>query len=265
MAPTLRGASSIRPTSPVKHNGPTHHRNEENGSRARRNALGTHSVYLQLKNLIISCRFRPEQQLHPSELAERFRVSSTPVREALQRLAAEELIIAAPNRGFFSKALDVEEVRGLCRLHSVLVKYAIESTYTCFEPQPQVSKKWFDIIGRESAIEMASATLSSTLEHLLLNIAIPSSNRPLVSMIENFNDRTHFIRVLDLERPSRRQEIMTYVSTLLDQLSNGRVTEALRILNVALDRELDLVPSLVKEALIRSYDAGTSGYSDTMR
>lgn len=52
------------------------------------------SVYERLREEILSGVLRPNESLVEKEIGERLMVSRTPVREGLQRLAAEELIVA---------------------------------------------------------------------------------------------------------------------------------------------------------------------------
>ncbi|RLV57617.1 GntR family transcriptional regulator [Aeromicrobium phragmitis] len=52
-----------------------------------------------LRELIISGELVPEEPLRQRDLAERFGVSQTPVREALRRLESEGLIVNDPHRG----------------------------------------------------------------------------------------------------------------------------------------------------------------------
>jgi DNA-binding GntR family transcriptional regulator len=68
---------------------------------ARRKAGATGSVrtYEALKALIISGEFGPGSDLDENELVHRFKVSRTPVREALIRLSMEGLVSMLPNRG----------------------------------------------------------------------------------------------------------------------------------------------------------------------
>jgi DNA-binding GntR family transcriptional regulator len=56
-------------------------------------------VYEALRRAIISLRLAPGEPLEELELCRRYRVSRTPVREALIRLASEDLIELEPNRG----------------------------------------------------------------------------------------------------------------------------------------------------------------------
>ena len=55
----------------------------------------------QLEDDIVEGRLRPGEQLHIDEIAERFEVSRTPVREALQQLEASGLVDVLPKRGTY--------------------------------------------------------------------------------------------------------------------------------------------------------------------
>lgn len=59
------------------------------------------SVRDALENDIIRGSFAPGQRLDEASLTERFGISRTPVREALQQLAAIGLVEMVPNRGAF--------------------------------------------------------------------------------------------------------------------------------------------------------------------
>src|ERR1700712_3223023 len=88
----------------------------------RKNGAG--HVYARLKHLLVNYRFKPDAQLHPTELADRLKVSSTPVREALHRLAGEHLLLSVPNKGFYSKVLAFEEMKELFVISTVLLQHA---------------------------------------------------------------------------------------------------------------------------------------------
>jgi DNA-binding GntR family transcriptional regulator len=53
----------------------------------------------RLRALIQSGQLKPDQRLNESELAERFGISRTPLREAIKILATEGLLELLPNRG----------------------------------------------------------------------------------------------------------------------------------------------------------------------
>ena len=62
-------------------------------------------VYEALQNSIMSGVLEEGAHLRQEEVAERFRVSQTPVREAFRRLEAEGLVEHAPNRGVVVRGL----------------------------------------------------------------------------------------------------------------------------------------------------------------
>jgi DNA-binding GntR family transcriptional regulator len=71
------------------------------------------SLRLQLEEAIVEGHFEPGARLDEVRLAERFGVSRTPVREALQQLAAEGLVTIRPRRGAVVAAPGVGELVAL--------------------------------------------------------------------------------------------------------------------------------------------------------
>jgi GntR family carbon starvation induced transcriptional regulator len=73
----------------------------------------------KLREAILSGEFSPGQRLHTSALGEMWSVSSTPLREAFQRLAVEGLLDLVPQRGArvagvtLADAFEVHELRSI--------------------------------------------------------------------------------------------------------------------------------------------------------
>ncbi|TYR81281.1 GntR family transcriptional regulator [Priestia megaterium] len=82
-------------------------------------------VYQTLKQAIITLEFQPEERLHDKELAERFGISRTPVREALKRLEDEGLVEAIPGSATRVAPLYIEEAK-----HSFTVVAALHALAT---------------------------------------------------------------------------------------------------------------------------------------
>ena len=77
-------------------------------SRAR--GSGTQSVYLSLRQEILSMALEPGSPLDEVRLSERFGMSRTPVREALLRLSADGLVTTLPNRNTIVATIDFAEL-----------------------------------------------------------------------------------------------------------------------------------------------------------
>jgi DNA-binding GntR family transcriptional regulator len=223
------------------------------------------AVYGKLKDLVVNYRFRPGDHLQITELAEMLGVSVTPIREVLTRLYGESLVISHPNRGFFAKSLAVEEMRALYELALVILKYAIKKNLA------KLSLEGFDVpIGirrqRENghSISMTSDLCLSYaffIEHLFERIAALSENDAMVAIIKNFNDRTHYIRMVDLEAPQNIESILAGVARLITQLDERDEGGAIEILEDLFNAKLSRLTELVEKGLGRAHMSSISKLS----
>lgn len=63
-------------------------------------------VYEALRNWIMYADFKPGTLLSERELAKKFGISRTPLREILQRLSYQHLIVIKPRKGIFVAPID---------------------------------------------------------------------------------------------------------------------------------------------------------------
>jgi DNA-binding GntR family transcriptional regulator len=81
-------------------------------------------AYTSIKNAIITAQFEPGHRLVEETLAADIGTSRTPIREALQKLEKEGLIVRRPNAGFAVKGVMEEEVEDILDLQCMLEGYA---------------------------------------------------------------------------------------------------------------------------------------------
>jgi DNA-binding GntR family transcriptional regulator len=74
---------------------------------ARRPPSQSDQAYEQLEELIVTLQLPPGSDVTEAKLVERLGIGRTPVREALQRLARENLVVALPQRGYLVSHIDV--------------------------------------------------------------------------------------------------------------------------------------------------------------
>ena len=75
----------------------------------------TDLVAALIRELIITGQLDPGEQLRQRDLAQRFGVSQTPVREAMRRLESEGLLVCDTHRGFTVVTPDVGRSRRTSR------------------------------------------------------------------------------------------------------------------------------------------------------
>ncbi len=82
-------------------------------------------IALDLEELIVSGQIAPGSVLRQEQLSEQYRVSRTPIREALRRLAALGLVTFEANKGVRVRTLERDELR-----EAFLVRAELESLAT---------------------------------------------------------------------------------------------------------------------------------------
>lgn len=83
--------------------------NEPSGGARHHSGMTTDEVTDRLRELILSGSFAPSEWLRESDLANALKVSRTPVREALKRLADEQLVEREVNRGSRVRPMTLED------------------------------------------------------------------------------------------------------------------------------------------------------------
>jgi len=96
--------------------------------KAARETVGHESIYGALLTEIVDGGLAPGKRLVESDIAKRFGVSRTPVREALFRLHQEGFVLTSPGRGFSVKPLDEREAQELFPVLATLEGLALSSS-----------------------------------------------------------------------------------------------------------------------------------------
>jgi GntR family transcriptional regulator of vanillate catabolism len=85
------------------------------------------SVTDRLREAVLQGRLAPDEKLNEASLSTLLAVSRTPVRSALNGLAAEGLLDYVPNRGYSVRAVDVEALSSVFEVRGVLEGLAARS------------------------------------------------------------------------------------------------------------------------------------------
>lgn len=84
------------------------------------------TVYEQLRADMISCTLAPGTELREAELASRFDMSKSPVRDALMRLEREGLVITLPRQGYRVAPVSLADVLDMFHLRAALERACVE-------------------------------------------------------------------------------------------------------------------------------------------
>lgn len=194
-------------------------------------------LYPSLREMCLNYRFWPFQQLHIEEIAARFSASTTPVREALARLAGEGLIESVPNRGYFAKAMSVEEVRCRVEILFLLLQHALRG---CSLPDAWSGTK-----------ELVTPSDVLAADRFYISMAAMSDNILILPEVERQLDLTCLIRAIDLENPERQVHLHAQLLELQSCLKDGDAESASLCLQRQQDDLKRRLPHLVQDAQLR--------------
>ncbi|MGY4719672.1 GntR family transcriptional regulator [Naumannella cuiyingiana] len=117
----------------------------------------------QLRAAIADGRFAPGQQLAEAELARELGVSRGPLREAMQRLTQEGLLVSHRNRGLFVMDLDPQAVRDIYLARTAIERAAVELLINdggaSAESLLDVVAEMRELAGAPNSTEMSEADL----------------------------------------------------------------------------------------------------------
>jgi DNA-binding GntR family transcriptional regulator len=130
----------------------------------------------------------PAGRLVELELAKRYGVSRTPVRQALQRLTAAGFTETVPSGGYILKRTSSREVREILDLRSLLEPEG--ARLAAGEADPSQNEGLMVLAARsENAFSAGTPDMSELSYEFHSAIADTSTNRPLARIVRRLNER----------------------------------------------------------------------------
>ncbi|MBI4264438.1 MAG: GntR family transcriptional regulator [Acidobacteria bacterium] len=176
------------------------------------------SVYGRLRDAILSGEYRPGARLNEDEIARRFRVSRTPLRDALKQLELEGLVTRTRYQGVSVKRLSPDEILELLDLREVLeglaARLAAEHMSDADREKLQAIFAEAEELNRTG--EYASYLDRATQFHELL--VDSSGSEQLSRFMRNMYDRIRLVRSRTIYLPGRARNSLNEHRELLAAL-----------------------------------------------
>jgi DNA-binding GntR family transcriptional regulator len=198
-------------------------------------------IHRRVKHSLLTGEIAPGEKLVISQMAERFKTSIIPVREALGRLEAEGLITVIPHTGAHAREIDLNVLREIYPLRGVLEGYAVRLASERLTPEDFQGLR--EMIRRmDDAIAAKDFTLMGEINtefHMTLYRA--SGNRTLIRLIEDFLQKTFLARLVFRFRPYRARESNREHRRIVDALESGKAEKAERLIIRQSEKTLELL------------------------
>ena len=111
----------------------------------------TDKIYQDIKDDINAKVFQPGEKLNIKELARKYDVSDTPVKQALQRLSDEKIVVNTPNKGMSVRAMNSYEMGDIFEIRRMLDTFLIKDIVTTLNYNADLRQQLIDNLERQKA------------------------------------------------------------------------------------------------------------------
>ena len=179
-----------------------------------------------LRSEILEGVIEPGARLLQTELAKRLDVSTTPVREALQDLAREGLVLLDPHRGAVVRTLSLTEVREIYELRMVLEPMLLRKAVSELDSNDlDHARRLYERMETEQDVSRW-AELNGEFHHTLF---APADGTRLGDIVASLRDSAIPYVALSLAKPDLRADSNAEHAELLAHLRDGDLDAAQRL------------------------------------
>lgn len=178
----------------------------------------------------MGCGDRPGEPLNELALAKTLQMSRAPVREAINRLAGEGLVLLDPGRGFAARPLSIGQAVAAYEVRADLEVAAV-TAIAAVVPQAELAelRSWWQQVKAAARTPASSSEPAGTragAEEVLIDadeefhrrLAALAGNSERTRLLEQLNARIRFVRRMNLTRPGRASEALAEHDGILEAL-----------------------------------------------
>jgi DNA-binding GntR family transcriptional regulator len=212
----------------------------------------TSAVYERLRRDVLVGRLRPGEKLRIEALRATYEVGASPLREALNRLSAEGLVVQEDQRGFRVSPVSLDDLKELtrtrCWLNEIALRESIARGDTAWEERVVLTHHR---LARTPVYSDASSKLDSEWErrHREFHAALISAcgSRWLTAFCESLFDQADRYRYLSVYAHEHRDFVGEHRAIMEAALAHN-AESAVRLLIEHISKTAELVRSLEAEA-----------------
>ncbi|CAP44149.1 GntR family transcriptional regulator [Bordetella petrii] len=215
-------------------------------------AVAPSHVYDRIKAMATTFRLRPGERVNELELARQLGVSRTPVREALNRIAAEGFLMATPHRGYTVRALDAQQLMALYEYRAT-VELGVVRLVCARASDQALAELARSVEGSRDEVETDAQALRllSRDEAFHEHLASLAGNPEFLRSVRSLNERIRFPRWIDLK--ARRGQTRNDHPDIVRALRARDVAAVQALMSQHIDKHLDQVVELARAGFAEIY------------
>lgn len=183
-------------------------------------------IYVALRQEIMRCEIAPGTTLHAAAIAQRYEVSKTPVRDAMQKLAADGLVAILPRSGYRVAAITFQAVHEILDLRAAIGPHAARQAARYATPADIAELRRIVV---EYAAPLDVERMQQVARRFHLAIARCSRNKRVVALSENLFDELERLLRFAIDFSVKAGEHSDEHTALVDAIENGDGERAAKI------------------------------------
>ncbi|WP_418315010.1 GntR family transcriptional regulator [Piscinibacter sakaiensis] len=201
-------------------------------------------VFERLRQMILSLELAPGTVLSRAELAARFGVSQTPVRDALMRLGEEGLIDIFPQHATLVSQISLASVKQAHFLRLAIELEVVSNLADDADPALLEALR-ATVAAQRAALQARDIPRFSVLDHgFHLQMYEAAGVRQLWDMVRRISGDLDRLRRLHLPAEGKAQAIVRDHTELVDAIAKGDAAQAQRVLRRHLSGTLSQVEQI---------------------
>src|SRR5260370_14193476 len=236
-----------------------------------RSASRAEHVYFSLRDDIFEMRLLPGDRVTEGSIGERFDVSRTPAREALQRLQSDGLMQGYVRGGWevvpidFKRFDDLYEMRKLIETFAIrkLLSEAARLSGVVLHMLDELEPVWNVPLSRRVRDGRQVAALDEAFHHALV---VAAGNEELTNAMQRVTDRIRVVRRLDFVYGDCVDNTYDEHVAILDAIRNGEAERSATLISLHIEGSHAEVRSLTVHRLQSArtrMKAGNAPYAAT--
>ena len=203
-------------------------------------------AYRSLKETIAEGRLKPGQHVGETAFAERLGISRTPVREALQRLARDGLVVLDARNGARIADLSLEAVQELYDLREILEGSA--ARLAALNAKASDLQRLEAILAKEAALGDDPAALAKLNKLFHQSLCEAAHNRYLSQAAATFSTTLLLLGPTTLAAGGRAGESQAEHRAVVAAISAGKAARAEELMRAHIRRAREIRMTMLLEA-----------------
>jgi DNA-binding GntR family transcriptional regulator len=220
----------------------------------RRAADSAERAYQVIRQQLIEFKMRPDERINEVHFAQMLDLSRTPVREALNRLASEGFVISEPNKGYYFRGLNIDDLVHSFEMRSIIETGAFAFACDRAEDADIAKLQTFWEHARRRYERHDTNEILELDEGFHIHLAELAKNPEIVRQLMSINARIRFIRGIQIE--NGKQDHVRFAedhTRIVEAISKRDQAKGIELLNSHISITVSDARAILKDALLKIF------------